>query len=32
MLTWTEHTAYLAVVAALSSGGLAVCWAVLWRG
>jgi hypothetical protein len=31
MLTWSELAAYLSVVAALSSGGLAVCWAFLWR-
>jgi hypothetical protein len=31
MLTWTELAAYVSVVAALSGGGLAVCWTVLWR-
>jgi len=31
MLTWLELAAYLSVVAALSGGGMAACWAFLWR-
>jgi hypothetical protein len=31
MLTWTELAAYLTVVAAVCGGGMAVCWAFLWR-
>ncbi len=31
MLTWTELTAYLSVVAMLCGGGVALCWAYLWR-
>jgi hypothetical protein len=31
MLTWTELGAYLSVVAALCSGGAALCWALIWR-
>jgi hypothetical protein len=31
MLTWTQLAAYLFVVAAVTGGGLAACWAWLWR-
>jgi hypothetical protein len=31
MLTWSELAAYLSVVAAMTGGGLAACWAWLWR-
>jgi hypothetical protein len=31
MLSWPELAAYLSVVAAVTGGGLAACWAWLWR-
>jgi hypothetical protein len=31
MLTWSELAAYLSVVAAVCGGGVAMCWALLWR-
>jgi hypothetical protein len=31
MLTWTELAAYLSVVATCCGGGVALCWALLWR-
>lgn len=31
MLTWTELAAYLSVVAAVFSGGVALCYVALWR-
>ena len=31
MLTWTQLVAYLSVVVALCSGGVGLCYLLLWK-
>jgi hypothetical protein len=31
MITWTQFSAYVSVVATVAAGGVGLCWLMFWR-